>query len=393
MFFIFSDEILKFAKNQKMSKPFTLDRTVRLVIALAIIVGIVWLVGLLKNVLLPFFLACLLSYIIEPIVEFNQNIYGFKKRIVPVFLTLGDFLIMVLLLFYFFMPTVVNEIAEMGKMLKEYSGHTYSLPFLPEKLSQTIESKLNFDTLAQEFENGKLATWLDKGETIISVSVDFILHSLEWLLTFIYVLFILIDYDKMGKRFSLLVPVKYRQAVHQVLTDVKVYMNKYFRSQLLIACCAAVFYCTGFTIIGLPMAIVMGLCVGILYMIPYFQYITLIPVIIICFITSLDGHVEFWELLGKCGLVYLVSQCICDYILTPKIMGKSMGLNPAVILLSLSIWGSLLGIIGMIIALPLTTLIIVYYKKIIIEHIPLSEPTDLDNDILPDSDSQNSDEK
>lgn len=176
---------------------------------------------------------------------------------------------------------------------------------------------------------------------------------------------------------KLLVPPKYQPSVFRIGNDLKDSMNKYFRSQFVIACCAAVFYCIGFYIVGLPMAIVMGITVGILYMIPYFQYITLIPVIIICFITSLDGSVDFWVMLGKCGLVYVISQCICDYILTPKIMGKSLGLNPAIILLSLSIWGTLLGIIGMVIALPMTTLLLAYYKKVFIDHKPLWAPTNV----------------
>ena len=73
---------------------------------------------------------------------------------------------------------------------------------------------------------------------------------------------------------------------------------------------------------------------------------------------------EFLPEMGKCLLVYVVSQCICDYVITPHIMGKEMGLNPAIILLSLSVWGSLLGIIGMIIALPVTALIMTYYRAI-----------------------------
>ncbi|MDE6298729.1 MAG: AI-2E family transporter [Muribaculaceae bacterium] len=218
---------------------------------------------------------------------------------------------------------------------------------------------------------------LDRGESLITNTVDFLMHSLEWLLTFIYIIFILIDYEKLGEGFKLLVPEKYKGAVFQITDDVKDSMNKYFRSQMVIASCAAVFYCIGFSIVGLPMAIVMGILVGLLYMIPYFQYVTLIPVVIICFIYSLDGTVQFWPLLGQCLLVYVVSQCICDYILTPKIMGKSMGLNPAIILLSLSIWGTLLGIIGMIIALPMTTLLTAYYKKVVIDHKPLSAPTEL----------------
>ena len=87
---------------------------------------------------------------------------------------------------------------------------------------------------------------------------------------------------------------------------------------------------------------------------------------IVCFINSLGGTVGFFPELGKCLLVYVVSQCICDYVLTPKIMGKALGLNPAIILLSLSVWGTLLGLIGMIIALPLTTLLLSYYEQYVI---------------------------
>jgi predicted PurR-regulated permease PerM len=79
-------------------------------------------------------------------------------------------------------------------------------------------------------------------------------------------------------------------------------------------------------------------------------------------------------LLG-CFIVFLVVQGIQDLFLVPKIMGKAMGLNPAVILLSLSIWGSLLGIVGMIIALPATTLLISYYKRFILnkEELPIED--------------------
>lgn len=66
----------------------------------------------------------------------------------------------------------------------------------------------------------------------------------------------------------------------------------------------------------------------------------------------------------------MVSQSVCDYIITPHVMGRAMGLNPAVILLSLSVWGSLLGIIGMIIALPVTALIMTYYERYISEPRP-----------------------
>ena len=150
-------------------------------------------------------------------------------------------------------------------------------------------------------------------------------------------------------------------------------MNRYFRGQGLVALCATVFYCIGFSIVGLPLAIPMGLLVGILYMIPYFQYVTLIPIAAICFIYSLGGYTPFLPEMGKCLIVYAVSQSICDYIITPHVMGKEMGMNPAIILLSLSVWGSLLGIIGMIIALPASALIMTYYRRYISEPVTTAQ--------------------
>lgn len=208
---------------------------------------------------------------------------------------------------------------------------------------------------------------LDKGGSLLSSTIDFLMHTLEWLLTFIYIIFVMLDYNRLMKGFRLLVPPKLRPIAYRLGDDIKNSMNRYFRSQALIASCAAVFYCIGFSIVGIPMAIVLGILVGVLYMIPYFQYVTLIPVATVCLISSMTGQGHFWGLLGQCALVYLVSQVICDYILTPKIMGKTMGLNPAIILLSLSVWGTLMGLVGMIIALPLTTLLLAYYKEFVIE--------------------------
>lgn len=359
---------------------FTFDKTVKLLIGIAIVAGAVWLIGVLKNVLLPFCLACLLSYIMEPVVVYNRISLGLRRRASAVAITLGDGIVIFGLLAYFFIPIMIHETYQMVNMAKEYAAHDYTVAFLPQPLGEYIEGKVNFNSLIEKFDEGKLGTWLNQGASVISVSFEYIIHTIEWLVTFIYVIFILLDYERLSSGFTLLIPRKYRESVARIMDDVKYYMNKYFRSQLMIASCAAVFYCVGFTIVGLPMAIVMGITVGILYMIPYFQYVTLIPVIIICFITSLDGSFPFWVKLGECIAVYLVSQGICDYILTPKIMGKSMGLNPAIILLSLSVWGTLLGIIGMIIALPLTTLILIYYRKVIIDHIPLSAPTEIEQE-------------
>ena len=91
-----------------------------------------------------------------------------------------------------------------------------------------------------------------------------------------------------------------------------------------------------------------------------------------------DTGDNFWIIIASAAAVFIVVQIIQDGYLVPRIMGKITGLNPAIILLSLSIWGSLMGMLGMIIALPLTTLMLSYYQRYIInqENIYKTETTE-----------------
>ncbi|MCM1490449.1 MAG: AI-2E family transporter [Muribaculum sp.] len=344
----------------------TFDKVIRWIVAIIVLLAIIWLADILKNVLLPFVVACLVSYMLEPLVEFQQRHLKCKHRVIPVFLTLIEILAIVSVVAYFFIPMVINEIGQLDNMVKASGNHSINTSFLPPDVAAYLQKYVSLETLQQYMSGTRLMAVLNKSTTVLSATVDFLLHTLEWLIAIVYVIFIMLDYNHLMRGFRLAVPPRYREKVYPIFDDIKNNMSIYFRSQAVIALCAAIFYCIGFSIVGLPLAIVMGIVVGILYMIPYFQYVTLIPVAILCYIYSLTGAGDFLPMIGKCILVYVISQSICDYILTPKIMGKTLGLNPAIILLSLSVWGTLMGIIGMIIALPMTSLMISYYKRYIL---------------------------
>lgn len=348
------------------SRPYTFDRVVRMIIGCLLVVGAVWLINTLKNVLLPFCLACLIAYILEPLVEYTRRLLRLRGRAIAIFITLFEVTLILSILGYFFVPMVVDEFDQLMDMMKRNIGQTPAVPFIPRSLHEFVMRYINYDSLSQLLAEGHIQSIVDRGSSLIAQTLDFLLHTLEWLLTFIYVIFVLLDYKNLMKGFRMLVPPKYRPVAYKIGDDIKFSMNRYFRGQALIALCAAVLYCIGFSIVGIPMAIILGILVGILYLIPYFQYVTLIPVAIVCYVASVGGGDPFWPELGRCLMVYVVSQCVCDYVLTPKIMGRAMGLNPAIILLSLSVWGTLLGLIGMIIALPLTTLCLAYYQEYVI---------------------------
>ena len=138
----------------------------------------------------------------------------------------------------------------------------------------------------------------------------------------------------------------------------------------MVALCMGIMFCIGFTIIGFPMAIGLGILIGIMDLVPYLHTFALIPTAFLAMLKAADTGQNFWLVFGLAVLVFCVVQIITDMVVTPKIMGKAMGLNPAILLLSLSIWGALLGFIGLIVALPLTTLLIAYWQRYVTKEKP-----------------------
>lgn len=359
----------------------TTDRIMKLIIGLAASVALIALIRYLSDVLLPFFAACFIAYLLQPLVDLNRRLTRSKGLAIPSILTILDVTVLIGAIIYLFTPAVIRELDTLGDIIHSVTSGQRNLPPEYTAIVDFIGRYFNPDNLKAMLDGTHLETVLNKGTSIIEESLDFVLSILMWLLTLIYVLFILIDYPAIVRGFKMIIPHRFRKPAINVVHQVEVSMNHYFRGQGKVALCAAVFYCTGFSIIGLPLAIPMGILVGVLYMIPYFQYITLIPISAICFIYSLGGEAMFLPEMGKCLLVYAVSQGICDYIITPHVMGREMGLNPAMILLALTVWGSLLGIIGMIIALPATTLIFTYYTRYISEPAPRGgTPAENDNE-------------
>lgn len=352
-----------------------IDRIMKLIIGLAIAAVVIWLVRYLSDVLLPFFAACFIAYMLQPLVVLNRKLIHEKGRAISSILTVLEVLAVIVGITWLFLPNVIKELDIMTGIIHEVTSGKKPIPKEYSDIINWVEANLRPSEIKAQLTELHIESLISKGTSLLSESISVIVGVLGWALTLIYVMFILIDYPQISRGFKLIIPHKYREKAMVVVREVQTSMNHYFRGQGLVALCAMVFYCIGFSIVGLPLGIPMGILVGILYMIPYFQYVTLIPVAIICAIFSLNGDATFLSLFGSCLLVYLVSQSICDYILTPHIMGKEMGMNAALILLSLSIWGSLLGIIGMIIALPVSSLIMAYYERYISFPQPQKEST------------------
>ena len=212
--------------------------------------------------------------------------------------------------------------------------------------------------------------------TFVNGSLDFILGFSVVIIVFLYLIFILLDFEKISAGMFAVIPAKHKKIASEVILDLESGMNRYFRGQALISMIVGILFIIGFSIIGLPLAIVMGLLIAVLNLVPYLKTLTVIPVLILGVLQSFETNKSMGGILLGIFLVFAIIQVLEDMILTPRIMGKVTGLNPAVIMLSLSIWGSLMGIVGMIIALPLTTLIISYYKRYVLADEELTQNSD-----------------
>lgn len=342
-------------------RPFTFDRVVRIIISVVFIAGGIWLLQKLSQVLLPFLVAWLIAYILEPFVQRNRKVLHTKGRILAIMLTLFEVLLLLVVLCVSFMPSIVEEMHQVAVLIRAYATSNYEVRFIPPQVHDFLLRHLDFIEISDILTRQNIESLYYMIGSFITGGVNFVLSAFNWFLVVLYVIFIMLDYERLLRGFKHMVPPRYRTMVFAISDDVKDSMNHYFRGQALIAFCVGVLFSIGFLIVGLPLAIVLGMFIGLLNMVPYLQLVSLPITTILCLVYSVQDRVAFWPLWWECMAVYVVVQCIQDLILTPRIMGKAMGMNPAIILLSLSIWGSLLGIIGMIIALPLTTLLISYY--------------------------------
>ena len=363
-------------------KKITFDSFIRAVILGAIIIGVLMLLKRLSGVLLPFFLAWLIAYLIYPLVSFFQHKLRLKNRIISIFCALFTLSVIGSVAFYLLVPPMIQEFLRVKDLLIEYFSTTHTASNVPTTLSEFIRQNIDLHILEQMFSQENildaLKVTVPKLWSLISESINLLFGFFTVFLILLYIVFIMLDYESISEGWAHLMPKKYRKTVTGILNDVKDGMNRYFRGQALVALCVGILFSIGFLIIDFPLAIGLGLFIGALNMVPYLQIIGFVPTIMLAILKAADTGDNFWIIIASAAAVFIVVQIIQDGYLVPRIMGKITGLNPAIILLSLSIWGSLMGMLGMIIALPLTTLMLSYYQRYIInqENIYKAETTE-----------------
>ena len=348
-----------------LEQKITFDKFIRWTAIVLITVAVFAVTNYLSSVLLPFFIAWLFAYLMYPMVKFIQYRMHVKVRALAILIAMAVVLGVVGLMIYFIIPPMIGQFQKLYEFLMHWlhqTTHTNDLTALVKNWIEENQEQVERFFKSNDFKDA-IRTSMPKVFAVIGQTANIVLSIVASCITLLYMFFILLDYEYLTSNWIKIFPKKNRPFWHELAGDVERELNNYIRGQCLVALCMGVMFCIGFSIMDFPMAIGLGILIGVMDLVPYLHTFAIIPTAFLAMLKAADTGQNFWVVFGLAVGLFCVVQIITDMIVTPKIMGKAMGLNPAILLLSLSVWGALLGFIGLIIALPLTTLIIAYWQR------------------------------
>ncbi len=360
------------------ANPYTFDKVFRIFLVFICFSVFFVLLRQISDVLIPFVIAVLLAYLINPFVNLIQT--KIPSRAGAVALTVLLLGLLTIGMFWYGLPIIAKELANMANLLTKIVSDkdlaNRAIAYVPAEVWEQIRNLFtghDIEKFRDLIKNDKfiaviqlLAKKILPGMwSFVSGATSILLDVLGLFFIFLYLVFILMDYQHLKTYWHNLIPAPLRSVVLVFLEDFDSEMRKYFRGQATVASLVGIIFIIGFLLIDMPMAIGMGLFLGVLNMVPYLQTIGVFPALLLAVVNALEkGHSPIMASV-LVVLVFAVAQIIQDAILVPRIMGKVTGLSPALILLSVSIWGKLFGMLGLVIALPMTCLCLVWYKQAI----------------------------
>lgn len=341
--------------------------------------------------LLPFILGMVMVFAINPLISKIQKVVKNRNLANSIFLVLSS---VIVILFLLFMTKFVNrdfnrlhqsftivatnnsdKLDNIGQKVRGYLGSIYDFDNLKNDLllqTDSLKTRVLHDN-SSELDTESIKASIEKvlamfssndsenSPTKNSFSISFIIFS-----TLLYFVLILYQYDYFDslrkKYFSSKIDTKFKILAE----DFNQSFVKYFKLRTKIVLILSTIYLTAFIIMDMPGIILLTIIIIILSYIPYLQYLTLIPIMIGCLVLSIENDHSFLLYFGIIIGIFVLASIIEELILTPKIMEKNIGMNPVIIILTISIWEYLLGLQGVLIGVPITSLIIIYFKRFVL---------------------------
>jgi predicted PurR-regulated permease PerM len=316
-----------------------------LVFCVAVIIGA-------RIILVPMLCSLALAYLLAPVVAWFER-RGWSRPS-SVLLTISGATMILVLILIFILPGFWGQLVktyDQARLLVGDQSRVKSLLARVKQISPPVynfmQSKIEKSGDSDLFERvfSMAGQWLQRG--LFSL-VDVTASLLDLLLIPFFVYYLLADYRAMRARLDRLIPPRHRAVASTMISRINFVISSYVRNQLVIALVMGVLYMIGFAIARVPLALSIGLLSGLLNFIPYLG--TLTGLTLSLSFVALDGG-GVARILGVV-VVFIIVQNVEGYYLTPKLLGGSLNLHPMWVLVGLMIGGSLFGILGIILAVP-----------------------------------------
>ncbi len=341
----------------------------KILVAIASIVSIIYLIyqlfsrfSILSDIVLAIILSIILAYFLNPLVNYLQK-KGLKRTVSTAIVYIGIVIILAILLVSF-IPRTGKEIKNLAENLsiyisnfntfidKIYAGYSNVLGDTPELL-QSIEKVIESNTQ-------KLQDSISSGLTNLITGISgFLSKAVTLILIPIITFYFLVDKNYFVKKLKEHIPEKYKDDIFTLSHQINDVMNQFIKGRLLMAIFVGTMTAIFLLIMDVQFAIVIGFITAIADIVPYIgPFLGFLPAVILAFFSS--PLKALWV-----AIFFVVIQWVENNILAPKVLGQSIGLHPLTVLLALIIGGGIFGVLGMILAVPVTAIMMILVKFII----------------------------
>ncbi|NLW29444.1 MAG: AI-2E family transporter [Erysipelothrix sp.] len=310
----------------------------------------------------PFVATLILYYMSRPIMVFFQK-KDFSKTTSTWLTILVDSLV-IILLFIWLLPMLWSQLSQ---LIKEFPAYWNSLVHSIETFLQSDQ----FTGIAAQFDIEEIiqkisATISQRAGDIVNTTVSGLGSTIGVIVTIglglvtapVLLYYLLKEDEKVAPQILKFFPTSKRPIIARYLGDINNQLSLYIRGQLTVAMAVAIMFSIGYTVIGLPYGVALGILSGFLNIIPYLgSFLAMVPAIII-------GIVHSPFMLVKVLIVALIEQTLEGRIISPKILGNNLKIHPALILVVLLTAGKLYGVTGVIIGVPVFAIIRVTFNYI-----------------------------
>jgi predicted PurR-regulated permease PerM len=334
-------------------------RAIVAALALAIVLGLLWV---LKAALTPLAIAFLIAYVLDPLIDRLEKL-GMPRRLAIVLL-IGILLGSITAGLLFLIPKLQSDIAALIDRLPSYLDQlqTRLVPELERRLGVALPS---IDEMIERLRTGDLSLLFQGVRNVVTATFGYVTGTVSAIVGALVIpilaFYALLEFDRMMTSLASYVPDRYRAYVVDKAATIDGLVASFLRGQLLVAFILGVLYAVGFSVIGIDLAVGVGLLAGALALVPYLGNIVAVSLATLLCLLKFGFDVHLLAVLGW----YVVVQNLEGFVLTPRIIGQSVGLHPAAVIVALLIGGDLFGFLGLLIAVPVAASVKVFADELL----------------------------